>query len=131
MAEILVHASGRKAALPEHGWQRGDIVDVKPDGHVWGRMESKAAYMAAGGDPARWPGRFGIIKIPGLTLGQIARYLERRGEEGQIGALRRGWKFDLDAASAAMSVAKRREYQDTGAVTVTAQQAAAYLVEKA
>ena len=73
MAEILVHLKGR--GTDDTDYRPGDIVDVKPDGWTWGVRESKASWVAAGRDPAQWPGTFGIVKIPDLAVAKALRAL--------------------------------------------------------
>ena len=73
MAEFLVFAESRarldmsiedSTAL----LKRGDITEVRPDGFVWGSHESKAVWVAEGKDPALWPGKTILIKVPGMPV---------------------------------------------------------------
>lgn len=51
--------------------KRGHIESVRPDGWVWGRIESKQFWIAEGREPAAWPGQglWVIVKIPGVAVG--------------------------------------------------------------
>lgn len=42
---------------------RGDIVAVRDNGERWGRLESKQEWVAAGGDPAEFPGLYGVVQV--------------------------------------------------------------------
>ncbi len=94
MAEIIVCAN-RSAPPPgkESGWWRtGDPVLVRPDGFGWGREELN-------------PAKFEILKLPGLPVQAVERFLEA-GTRTQDG--RR--KFNIDVA------AKRAINKETGGV---------------
>jgi len=73
MAEFLVFAENRvRLDVPPEAstalLKRGDITEVRPDGFVWGREESKAVWVAEGRDPTLWPGKTILIKVPGMPV---------------------------------------------------------------
>jgi hypothetical protein len=70
MCEVLIRAI-TNGPTGDH-WQRGDIVTVQEDGHVWGREETKAAWVASGGLPAEWPGGYYLLKVPGRAAADFA-----------------------------------------------------------
>lgn len=88
MAEVLIRARTNGASAAH--WQLGDIVYIAPDGHTWGKLETKAAWVASGEDPALWPGGFWLIKIPGVSV-DVIRYLRDRWASGAGG--RRLWRL--------------------------------------
>lgn len=79
MVELLVRSKNNTHVDPvkdERGcWKKGDLVVAMPDGHTWGRMESKAQWIAEGNDGDDWPGGFVILKISGLTLAKAKTYI--------------------------------------------------------
>jgi hypothetical protein len=69
MAEVLIRA---KTNGPDAmHWKQGDIVYIAPDGHAWGRMETKSAWVASGGDPTQWSGDFWLVKVPGVAVAAL------------------------------------------------------------
>lgn len=139
--EVLVFIGNRVDSNPERDRavceKRGMIIAVRPDGWGWGSMESKQRWIAEGGDAAAWPGQgvFGIVKIPGVTVG-VRIELEREQieddsgtptfEEGSI--LRevpvpkvfrvRRWRVLVDSVPSSI----RNQILNNGEVTVTATQ---------
>lgn len=97
MAEILIRAktNGPTGVF----WQRGDIVVINEDGHSWGRLETLAAWVAAGGTATSWGGDFYLLKVPGVP----ASRLTGRGFIAELntatGAARRNWRFAVDNLS--------------------------------
>ena len=59
---------------------RGDIVTVRNNGERWGRLESKQEWVAAGGDPAEFPGLYGVVQVSddGLHAENLKKVFERR-----------------------------------------------------
>lgn len=59
---------------------RGDIVAVRDNGERWGRLESKQEWVAAGGDPAEFPGLYGVVKVSddGPHAEDLKKVFERR-----------------------------------------------------
>ncbi len=72
MAEILVLLVNRTI-----GNLKGDPVWVAPDGANWGFHESKQVWINSGRAAGDWPGKFIILKLPGVTVASIkTRLLE-------------------------------------------------------
>lgn len=91
MPSLLVRTVNGENALR---YADGDVVTVRPDGHVWGRMESLAVWLAEGRARADWPGGFAVVTIPDLPDNE-ARGLaeETKGAEGVM-TRRRSRKLD-------------------------------------
>lgn len=75
MAEILIKAVDATHADTEKNrrgcYKRGYPVVVMPDGHQWGREETKAAWIAAGNSAATWHNKFYLLKIPTVTVEKV------------------------------------------------------------
>lgn len=87
MAELLVLARDRKG----YSYDRGDVIDIKPDGHEWGTEEG--------------PPKFVIIEMPGRSVESLRHLMESEEEEDEEGLRdviklrRRGLrKAEVDAA---------------------------------
>lgn len=92
MAELLVRTVDAAHADPAKDrwcYKRGDAVLVMPDGHGWGRMESKPVWVAEGRDPVDWPGGFYVVRLPDLNVGAAAAYVAEDADR------RRAWTLDL------------------------------------
>jgi hypothetical protein len=80
MAELLVklrsvfHSDPTKDA--SGAYKRGQVVVVMPDDHPWGREEV--------------PPKFFLIKVPGVSVGQVQKYTQQQVEGGVI-TRRRLW----------------------------------------
>lgn len=74
MAEVLVR--NKNNGTEAGHWRRGDIVTIQPDGHVWGRLETKAAWIASGGAADDWNEDFILLKIPGLSVNRLQEYCQ-------------------------------------------------------
>lgn len=76
----------------------GDVVVALPDDHVFGRMESLRVWVAEGLDPAKWPGGFAVVELPGLAVADARPFCA----DGAPSAIlmdksmprRRDWKID-------------------------------------
>ena len=75
MAQFLVRNVDSTSPDPEEdrrgSYKRGMVVVVAPDSHVWGAEETKAAWIAAGRDPAQWHGHFVLFRVPSVTMEQV------------------------------------------------------------
>lgn len=114
MAELLVYAANRRDELGDD-WQYepGDVIVVKPDGHVWGAGESMRRWRAL--DPAeqdvvpRPP--FTEVSVPGLSVDDAAlltwpgvrpavpgdpEYDAPDPEDRFVEVHRRGWRVRFD-----------------------------------
>jgi hypothetical protein len=113
MCEVLIRGI-TNGATGDH-WQRGDIVTVQEDGHVWGREESKAAWIASGGLAAEWPGGYFLLKVPGRTAVDFAAlYLAPWVDaSGQITIARSAWQFRVDD----LSSTELRKFEEAGEYT--------------
>jgi hypothetical protein len=99
MARLLV----MRRDLGPLKYEPGDIVDVFPDGHVFGTHEDPAVWSAAGFDPAEFPGDFWIIDVPGLPKEDVEPYLETAvlgydEYEVPITGRRRDWTLAIPTA---------------------------------
>ena len=122
MAELLVVLVSAKHSDPvkdtRGSYKRGDVVVGFPDGHEWGSDEG--------------PPKFGIMRIPGRTRGEIQKYTEPETEtiedfrfpDGSVGrhtfrktrrlfqvdisSLSRGQRTDLEAGFLSTSFADVR-----------------------
>ncbi len=115
-------------------YKRGMPVTVQPDGHVWGLEESKQAWLAAGRLAADWPGHFVIVKIPGVSVAQVERVVDRQTEDDtgveQVDAggtpktfRRRRWRVLVDNIPNAI----KNQLLTNGEVTVTPVQVRKYV----
>lgn len=72
MALLLVRTvSGENSTR----YQKGDVVAVFEDGHVFGRMESLDVWLSEGHAREDWPGGFAVIKLDGLTVEEASAYV--------------------------------------------------------
>jgi len=98
MAEFLIRAKNNTNPDPvknEEGcYKRGDLVVAFPDGHTWGRMESKQQWLSEG-NTGTWPGTFVIIKIPDLTLAKAKSYIKAKISGGERRSLFRAVWADI------------------------------------
>lgn len=113
MCEVLVRAK-TNGPTGDH-WNRGDIVAAQPDGHLWGRLETKAAWIASGGLADEWPEEFYLIKIPGRTAVdfETAYKMPWRDATGTVVLARSIWQFRIDD----LSDTDLRKLRDTGEFT--------------
>lgn len=87
MCEILFYAKNNTHAdsvKDRRGcYKRGMPVCIQPDGHTWGRLESKQRWIAEGNTAASWPaqGQFVIIKIPGVTVERVQDFISTQTED--------------------------------------------------
>ena len=129
MARLLIVAK-RPANNPVHGWQRGDIVQIFEDGQTVGSRCNKAEWIAAGRDPADWPGTFVTVNITGVDAAKLQTIKDRlypgTGAETPEGLeipksqqRIRLAHLDVDDVLAALPTAKRKKLRDDGEITVT------------
>lgn len=135
MAELLVFIGNNTHADPvkdRHCWKRGMPISVFDDGHIWGREESKQAWIAEGRTAASWPnqGKLAIVKIPGVpaskALALIAPQMEDDDGVQQFDARtakpiiyrRRRWRLLVDSISSMV----RNQLLAAGEVSVTVAQ---------
>jgi len=110
MAQILVKAVDATHADPTKDrrgcYKRGMPVVVMPDSHTWGREECLPKFV--------------IIKIPGVSVDRVMKYLEQEREgtadaEGFYPIYRRRlWKFRFDD----MPTAALKKLRDNGELTI-------------
>ena len=85
VVELLVKAVDATNPDPEKDrvscYKAGFIVDVKPDGHKWGRQESLQQWLAEGLPRADWPGNFFIIRMTGLPIEKAKALLDEQVED--------------------------------------------------
>lgn len=124
MAWLLVRAFADPKAT---AWQRGDIVEVRPDDFTgWGQLETLP--------------RFVRVRVTGVTDGQVKRILEQADEEEEIVeltdkfgvrqlvirvALRRVRKWGVRVDDLPSGV--RATLLSTGEITITRAQALNYI----
>ena len=113
MCEVLIRAK-TNGNTGDH-WQRGDIVAVQPDGHLWGRLETKAAWIASGGLADEWPGEYFLLKIPGRTATDFEDLYRKqwRDATNTVVVARSVWQFRIDD----LSDTELRKFLDTGEYT--------------
>jgi hypothetical protein len=128
MAEILIRAK-TNGPTGVH-WQRGDIVFIADDGHSWGRLETLAAWVAAGGTATNWPADFYLLKIPGVAR----ETLEARGyvfeQNTATAAARRNWRFAVDSLPNQIRNRLNNDGEVTVGTTITRAQAEGVLINK-
>src|SRR4051812_50148955 len=73
MAEALVAARTDFPTDPLTGslwrWALGHVVDVKPDGFQWGKLEDPRNFTTAA------QRRFALFRFPGAAVARIGKYL--------------------------------------------------------
>jgi len=110
MAELLIRTQNNAHVDPRKDratYKRGDVVVVMPDGHVWGRLESKQQWVSEGLPENAWPGGFVVVKVPGPVSDYADLVAEqntpdsnryrRRNKNVNLTALRS--KLDADAGA--------------------------------
>jgi len=110
MAQILVKAidaTHSDATKDRRGcYKRGMPVVVMPDSHTWGREECLPKFV--------------IIKIPGVSVDKVRKYLEPEREDTPNADgihpvyRRRLWRFRFDD----MPTAALRKLRDNGELTI-------------
>jgi hypothetical protein len=91
-------------------YQRGDVVDIKPDGHLWGKEEHPMTTTYN-------PPHFFIVKIPGITVEQARKYIQPRMDDIDTTKVTTRRLFKLLADDVPQWV--KNSIQTTGEVTVT------------
>lgn len=121
MAEILIKSIDAVHSNPEKDkgcYKRGDIVDVRPDGHPWGREEGLPKFV--------------IVKIPGLDPATVMHLMsmneDRTDPERPMLLARRLWRVLVDSESLPSSI--KNALKNTGQVTVTLAQIRNYVQNK-
>lgn len=101
MAELLV----KLADNPLGGAQTGWVINVQPDGHVWGRRENKEVWDAEGRTDEH-SAKLGVLRLPGVPVEDVLYLLDRRlsepdPETGEVEVLhRRDVRLNLDRTPA-------------------------------
>lgn len=85
-------------------YMRGDIVNVYPDAHVFGRMESLKVWTDEGNPAILWPGGFLILELVGLSEAQARTYLIRTSNR------RSEYNIDISAILSVLPRAKLDTY---------------------
>lgn len=133
MAELLIKAISAVHHDPaqdqRYSYKRGDVVAIKPDGHVWGTLETLPAFCT--------------VSVPGVPVSDLAylRNQERdsvqeainlaaNGEGCPIYITRRGYRFNIDLLPDAAPDRVRQTLLTTGVVQVTKAQAEAVIEKK-
>jgi len=87
MSEILVKAIDAKHADPDKDargcYKVGMPVVVMPDGHIWGLAEG--------------PPTFVVIKLPGVSVEAVQKYIESYDDAEGNPVRRRKWQIRLDS----------------------------------
>lgn len=119
MAELLIKAIDATHSDPGKDfrgcYKRGDIVQVRPDGFAWGRLELL---------PPADGGKFVVLKITGVTPAQVRNAIRNRwgidpdseDEDQAIGPVRRR-RIRIDADLLPANV--RQTLNQTGQYTTT------------
>jgi hypothetical protein len=110
MAELLILAFdtfGPNDEADRHAWKLGHVVDIKPDGHVWGSKECLPKLYK--------------VKIPGVSVAQVQKFLEQKidltNPDAPVITGIRKWKLNLND----VPVSARNELMSTGEITVNKQ----------
>lgn len=112
MCEVLIAAKTRGNTGAD--MQRGDIIFVGADGHTWGKLETKAAWVAAGEDPEAWPGDFYLLKVPGYSADIFNARFNMTWADGEGSAIAQSlWQFRVDELGTTM----KRAFTDNGELT--------------
>jgi len=123
MCEILVRAQDGMV-----GHFAGDPVFIAPDGHSWGRRESKQAWLASGQREVDWSGNFIIVKLPGVDPARVAflREGERfdvlmtvEDEQRRVSVSARFRRQRIDLRNLARNASERNAMNASGEITVT------------
>lgn len=113
MAQLLV------ATASMNGYQRGDIIAVMPDTHVWGKAETLASWVAAGETA-------GSFINPGFAAVQLAtdpvdlNLADPMLMDDPVDGIKhhptnkRAWFVDIDSLPGNV----KRDFDDPGAVVV-------------
>jgi hypothetical protein len=115
MAELLIYASNNLSGDTETDkgrYRKGDIVVVKDDGWQWGRMESKAVWIAEGRVASEWPKTFVLLKITGATVAQVLSLIDP-DMTGEVMNARRLRFIDVDATPAQIKDKIGSDYEAT------------------
>jgi hypothetical protein len=120
MAELLVRATNTElsdtAKASRRAFRRGDVVLVMPDGHAW------AANELNNPDNGR---ALCVLKIPGVTVAQVQKYLaEWWDESGQ--QARRRYRLVIDELPNAL----RNQIRDQGFISRTWPQIRGFVEDK-
>ena len=106
MCELLLIARNRSDDLD---FGPGMTVDVKNDGAIWGRMESKQQWIKEGNVANDWPsqGLFLILKMPNVAVSRALSLIDTQVEDdagtpqfdlhGPRTFRRRRWRFVIDS----------------------------------
>jgi len=85
MAEILIKAKDYTHPDPIKdrigSYKIGMIVMVTADGYGWGPRESKQVWLAQGGAEVDWPGKFVIVRIPGVAVSTVLEIMAEQFED--------------------------------------------------
>lgn len=115
--------------------QRGDVIAVVGNNHLFSKSEDKTVWVAQGNPPADWNGHTWIIDIPEMTKRRADRLIARHKvpasiidpefaysdpEDRFITKLRRKFRFSLSGA-------KLDKIRATGRVSLTKPQARTFL----
>jgi hypothetical protein len=119
MCEVMVIIKARPNPDPiidaTDCYKVGDIVVVQEDGHPWGLLESKQAWIAAGNNPADWHGITALLKIPGPSKAK-AEALMAEDSEGTNRRARRLWKLAIADVPNAVKQAVQQDGEYTTSV---------------
>ncbi len=143
MAYLVVQVKGRRPVAPDTSGlpappsgdallQRGDIVTVYPESHTsFGIRVRKKEWIANGRDPADFPGSFGIIHIPDLSLVRAKRLIKERFQNDDPGLggevqLMRKWRAVWSEVPANV----KNKLRDDGEITLNIGQSKAFIRHK-
>ena len=132
MAELLIKITNATHLDPLEDrrgcYKRGYVIDVRPDGFQWARMESKAVWIAEGNLAETWHGHTALVKIPGLDPERVRDLLAMQteddmGQDTETMYRRRRWRLVVDSVPESI----RTAIATNGEVTVTVSQVRNYL----
>ena len=123
MSQLLIKLKDHTNTDPvidrQGAYKRNMVIAVVDDSHVWGKMESKAAWIAAGNSAESWHGKTGIIELKGKSNSAIADlqdHLYLAGPIERVVDCRRKWEIAIDS----LPVPLQRKLHADGVISVAA-----------
>ncbi len=102
MCELLVFTRDDPGPMR---YKRGDVVDIMPDGHQWGRLEQLPPFR--------------IIQLPGVAIDDVRHLAEPTLEAAGEIRQRRLWRLDLDSIESVEQLRIGRALQDQDRIPMT------------
>lgn len=105
MAELLILAFNTSNADPAKdvfSYKLGHVIDVKPDGHAWGKLECLP--------------KFYLVKLPKVSVANVQKFLDANMDlaTGEIQISIRKYKLDVANLPTAIKTVLKRD----GVITI-------------